>query len=149
MVIASVNVAVHLSTAFLYFRGKRIRIWIAEYNALGRCVLRRKCLRKVRVRDDLGIVSRDWIELALKKDCLLQLISNYCEVRCIGKTDRTRNGVPYVAIETPGSIQCCNPLEKVRVHVAADAALGARAQHSAVLDNPSLHVESRVEVWNI
>ncbi len=40
MVIASVNVAVHLTTIVLYYRGKRIRIWIAERTFLGQRGLR-------------------------------------------------------------------------------------------------------------
>lgn len=40
MVIASVNVAIHLTTFILYFRGKGIRIWIAETDMLARCGLK-------------------------------------------------------------------------------------------------------------
>lgn len=40
MVIASVNVAIHLTTFILYFRGKSIRIWIAETDMLARCGLK-------------------------------------------------------------------------------------------------------------
>lgn len=40
MVIASVNVVIHLTTVILYFRGKSIRIWIAETDMLARCGLK-------------------------------------------------------------------------------------------------------------
>lgn len=39
MIIACINVAVHLTTIFLYLRGKQIRIWIHEKDMLGRCGL--------------------------------------------------------------------------------------------------------------
>ncbi|KAH7166076.1 major facilitator superfamily domain-containing protein [Dactylonectria macrodidyma] len=40
MVIASINVVIHLTTMILYFRGKSIRIWIAEKDMLTRCGLK-------------------------------------------------------------------------------------------------------------
>ncbi|KAF7549064.1 hypothetical protein G7Z17_g6655 [Cylindrodendrum hubeiense] len=40
MAIASINVAIHLTTFILYFRGKSIRIWIAETDMLARSGLK-------------------------------------------------------------------------------------------------------------
>ncbi|KAI6780266.1 uncharacterized protein J7T54_003045 [Emericellopsis cladophorae] len=41
MTIATINVVIHLTTLWLYLRGKKIRIWIAERDMLGRCGLQR------------------------------------------------------------------------------------------------------------